>query len=243
MELTVLGCGDAFGNGGRLNTSFLLTEKTEHVLIDCGTTTLIRLKQEQIQLENISTIIISHYHGDHFGGLPFLFICMLFEQPRQNPLTITGPQGLVDKVYQLQEIMYPDTASKLDDLPITFVEYDSNSSLDLNGKSLEAYQMNHTPASHPHGFRLTWLDKVFAFSGDTSMTDRLFSLGDGADLFVCECNFMKGVNHGHLSYEEILVMYDGLNCKQLWLSHMNEEVYTSSDMRLNRLSDGKKIVF
>lgn len=243
MELTVLGCGDAFGNGGRFNTSFLLTDNQEHVLIDCGTTTLLRLKHEGIPLEEISTIIISHFHGDHFGGLPFLLISSLFEHPRKNPLTIIGPKGVKSKVLELQEIMYPGTSTKLKDISITFKEYFEGEKLVIEDKSLVAYQMEHSPESIPHGFRLSWNNGVFAFTGDTSMTKNLFKLSDGADLFICECNFMEGVNFGHLSYEEIIALKDKFNCKQLWISHMNDEVYSSGKVKLNRLKNGQKITY
>ena len=74
-----MGCGDAFGNGGRNNTSFLVSNEEERVLMDCGASTLIRLKHEEIDLESISTIIITHFHGDHYGGIPFFLISSMFE--------------------------------------------------------------------------------------------------------------------------------------------------------------------
>lgn len=243
MELTVLGSGDAFGNGGRFNTSFLISDEGEHVLVDCGTTTLLRLKQEKFSLHDVSTIILSHFHGDHFGGVPFLLICALFEDPREGPLTIVGPEGVRERVLALQEMMYPGTGEKLSALDLVFVEYEEEGEISVADKFIQAYKVEHSPESNPHGFRLKWKEKVFAFSGDTSMTKKLFNLADNADVFVCECNFMKGVNFGHLSYEEISEIKDQLSCKQLWLSHMNEEVYQSEEVAINKLKDGLKIQF
>ena len=241
MELTVLGCGDAFGNGERFNTSFLVVHDDEHVLLDCGTTTLLRLKEEGINLEEISTIVISHFHGDHFGGIPFFLICSLFEHPRSNPLTIVGPKDVKEKVFALQEIMYPGTAEKLDGLQLKFIEFEDGSPLHIEDKVIDAFQMEHSPESIPHGYKLTWHGKTIAFSGDTSMNENLIKLADHADLFICECNFMEGVNFGHLSYEEIKRLKDQLNCKQLWLSHMNDEVASSDSIDLNRFRTGMKI--
>lgn len=243
MELTVLGCGDAFGNGERFNTSFLLTEGDESVLLDCGTTTLLRLKEEKIDLEKISTIIVSHFHGDHFGGIPFILICSLFELPRTNPLTIVGPPGVKEKVYAIQDIMYPGTSAKLENLNLIFLEYQAGSPLNTAGKTIRGFKMEHSPESIPHGYSIEWNKKLVAFSGDTSMTKSLIQLSANADLFICECNFMRGVNFGHLSYEEILGIEDQLTCKQLWLSHMNDEVATSKTVKFNRLRTGLKIEF
>lgn len=241
MELTVLGCGDAFGNGERYHTSFLLSEGGEHILLDCGATTLIRLKEEKVNLKAISTVVISHFHGDHFSGLPFLLISALFEHPRKSPLTIVGPKGVEDKVMELQNIMYPGTAEKLTMLNLVFMEYEEGIPLLVGDKTIRAYQMEHSPESFPHGYKLTWSNRSVGFSGDTSMTKKLKDLAKGTDLFICECNFLTGVNFGHLSYEEIMQVKDQLDCKQLWLTHMNDEVASSSTIELNRMKTGMRI--
>ncbi len=241
MELTVLGCGDAFGNGGRNNTSFLVTEAGEHVLIDCGASTLIRLKYEKIDLEAISTIVISHFHGDHYGGIPFILISSLFEKPRKNPLTIVGPEGVKKRVYELQEAMYIGTADQLDELDLKFVEYKHEESLSLGDKSISVWKVEHSPPSLPHGIRLEWHGKKIAFSGDTSWTENLLPLSRGTDLFICECNFQKEVSFGHLSYEELLRKHQLFETKSLWLNHMANEVFDATDFKFNRLYDGQKI--
>ncbi len=243
MELTVLGCGDAFGNGGRNNTSFMLTDGDERVLLDCGASTLIRLKHEQIKLESISTIIISHFHGDHYGGIPFFLISSLFEHPRQSPLTIVGPKGVAQKVYDLQEAMYAGTADKVMELDISFLEYNQDTPLEIGDKIIKVWTVEHSPPSLPHGFRLEWKGKKVAFSGDTSWSDNLIPLSNDTDLFICECNFQEAVSFGHLSYKELLKKQSLFKTKALWLTHMADEVIDAKDFQLNRLSDGQKIIF
>ncbi len=242
MKLTVLGCGDAFGNGGRNHSAFLLTNNNEHVLVDCGASTLIRLKHESIHLEDVSTIIISHFHGDHYGGIPFFLISSLFETPRKVPLTIVGPKGLKEKIFILQEAMYSGTGEKLDQHDITYLEYGENP-MDFDGKRIVAKPVEHSPPSIPHGIRLEWENKVFAYSGDTSWTDSLIELCDKSDLFVCECNFLHEQAYGHLCYDELVERRSQLNCENIWLSHMGSEVLNLDDSVFNKLSDGMKIDF
>ncbi|MEQ9468084.1 MAG: MBL fold metallo-hydrolase [Ekhidna sp.] len=241
MELTVLGCGDAFGNGGRNHTSFLFSAGNERVLLDCGASTLIRLKHEKIDLEEISTIIISHFHGDHYGGIPFFLISSMFERPRVNPLSIVGPEGIEGKVYELQETMYQGTSEKISDFKISFHEYRQGAELELGDKIIKAWKVEHSPPSNPHGIRLEWKGKKVAFTGDTSWTDHLLELADETDLFICECNFLNRPSFGHLCYAEIREKLSLLNSKQVWLSHMADEVIASDEVELNRLSDGLKI--
>ncbi|MEP1032330.1 MBL fold metallo-hydrolase [Ekhidna sp.] len=243
MELTVLGCGDAFGNNGRNNTSFLISEDEEHVLLDCGASTLIRLKHEKIDLENISTIIISHFHGDHYGGIPFILISSLFENPRNNPLTIIGPKGVTKRIHELQEAMYAGTSAKLSELDLEFLEYEEGKNLTVNDKVIKVWSVEHSPPSLPHAIRLEWNEKKIAFSGDTSWSDSLIPLSEDTDLFICECNFQNEVSFGHLSYEELFEKHVLFNTKSLWLTHMADEVINATDFELNRLSDGQKISF
>lgn len=243
MKLTVLGCGDAFGSKGRFNTSFLIQHEGEGVLLDCGATTLVRLKQEEIDLDSISTIIISHFHGDHFGGLPFIMISKLFESTNSSPLTIIGPKGIKEKVIELQEVLYPGTSSQFDQLEVSFHEFEEGKMLAIDDKQIEVYEVIHSPPSLPHAIRLTWKDKIIAFSGDTSWTDQLIPLSKGSDVFVCECNFMEPIGPGHLSYQELLEKQSSFECKQMYLSHMNSEVIHSSAVNMKRLEDGLQIVF
>lgn len=244
MNLTVLGCGDAFGNGGRNNTSFLLSDgEGERVLIDCGASTLIRLKHERISLESISTIVISHFHGDHFGGIPFFLISSLFENPRQNPLTIVGPKNVKKRVQELQEAMYKGTFERLNEIDVRFHEYEEGKPLSIGDKLISAFQVEHSPSSIPHGIRLNWADKIVSFSGDTSWTDKLITLSDNADLFICECNFLKDSRFGHISYEELLNNMSRFTSKQLWITHMGNEVFQLEESKVNQLYDGMSILF
>lgn len=241
MELTVLGCGDAFGNGGRFNTSFLLSNGEEGVLMDCGASTLIRLKEFAIDLESISTIVLSHFHGDHFGGVPFFLISSLFERPRKKPLTIIGPEGVQQRVIELLDAMYPATSEKLSQLDLNFREFVVGGSLKHGELTIEAFAAEHSPPSSPHCYRIAWEGKQIAFSGDTSWTDNLIKVADGTDLFICECNFLEGVSFGHLSVEELNEQAASFNTKQLWLTHMADEVFDNEQIRFNKLKDGLKL--
>ena len=70
MRLTVIGSGDAFGSGGRHNTCFHLVAGERTVLIDCGASAPVALRARSIDPNSIDAVILSHLHGDHFGGIP-----------------------------------------------------------------------------------------------------------------------------------------------------------------------------
>ena len=93
MRLQFLGSGDAFGSGGRFNTCFHL-ERRQHgnVLIDCGASSMVAIRKWDVDPRGISTILVSHLHGDHFGGLPFFVLDGQFRR-RERPLLVVGPPG------------------------------------------------------------------------------------------------------------------------------------------------------
>ena len=108
---------------------------------------------------------------------------------------------------------------------------------------IEAFEVEHSPQSNPHGVRIEWKGKKIGFSGDTSWTEKLFNISNATDIFICECNFMDNVNFGHLSYQEVKSFSEKAQTKQLWISHMNEEVFQSEEVTLNKFEDGLKISF
>ncbi|MET0531670.1 MAG: MBL fold metallo-hydrolase [Microvirga sp.] len=107
MQLQVLGCGDAFGSGGRFHTCFHVSAGSASILIDCGASSLIAMRRFGVDPNTIQTVLISHLHGDHFGGLPFLLLDAQFVSRRTTPLTIAGPPSLSMRLQALRQTMFP----------------------------------------------------------------------------------------------------------------------------------------
>lgn len=243
MKLTVLGCGDAFGSNGRYNTSFLVNTGSHSILVDCGASTLIRLKQMNISPEEIDAIVITHFHGDHYGGIPFLVISNKFEYKREKKLAIYGPEGVKDKVYNLQDALYPGTSELLDEMNITVSAYTHEFLEILPDVSVRGLPVTHAAPSNPHGVQVKLGDKLFGFSGDTEWDDNIPELADQTDLFIIECNNLKTDSPGHIGYQTINEKKDLLNTQRLMLTHMGSEMISGYDIDVERLYDGMELEF
>jgi len=120
MKLHVLGCGDAFGSGGRNQSGYLVQAANRLFLLDCGPTTLLAMKRAGFDPRCLDVIILSHLHGDHFGGIPFFFIEYLYRKARETPLIIAGPEGTEERVRDLFKIMYGGGANSKEIPPVRF---------------------------------------------------------------------------------------------------------------------------
>ena len=241
MEITILGCGDAFGSGGRLQTSFFIQTEKHKYLLDCGATVVPALHQHQISGAEIDAVIITHFHGDHYGGLPFFLLEAAKRYKRRKPLVLLSPEGLQERLEKLLLLLYPGTEDVFDAFPISYKTF-SREELELLDLKVQAWEVTHSPESLPHCVRITAGEKVLAFSGDTTWHENLIPLSKGADLFICECNFWKGENTTHLSWEVLQKHLDSLDAKEIRITHAGEDVLEKQDqMQLKVLKDGERL--
>jgi ribonuclease BN (tRNA processing enzyme) len=242
VRLTFVGSGDAFAGGGRFQTCFHLgADGTDPLLIDCGATTLIALKRMGIDPASIGHVALTHLHGDHFGGLPWLVLDGQFAK-RAKTLTIAGPTGTTERVHQAFEALYPGAATAERRFETRFVEYEPRVPLDFGPARITAYPVRHTPATEPHGLRIEYAERLIAYSGDTEWTDTLPELARGADLFICECNFYDTKAPGHLDYETLMQHREELECDRIVLTHMSEAMLArTADLAFETASDGMTI--
>ncbi len=242
VTVEVLGCGDAFSSKGHFNSCYYVHSPEYKFLIDCGATSLLALKKAGISTLEVDMIAISHFHGDHFGGLPFVLLDASV-QGRTKPLTVISPPGGQEKVQQAIELFYPGSSDILEKLPIEFIAYEERKQVEAGPVKLGAYPVIHSEKTLPHGLRIYFEDKILGFSGDTSWTDELLNIAEQADLFICECNLYDQEVPGHLDYQTILAHHRKLTCKQLWLTHFGEEMWTkANELELDYCWDGRKSV-
>ncbi|MEQ8237631.1 MAG: MBL fold metallo-hydrolase [Cyclobacteriaceae bacterium] len=242
MKLTVIGCGDAFSSEGRRNTSFLLQSKSKNILMDFGATSLYGLKSLAIDPSDIDMVIISHFHGDHFGGIPFLIINRQYNEVAIKRLVIAGPKGVKSRIYDLQKNMYPGTEELINDDKLDFVEFDSDNHQEIDEMNLWTTEVIHSPPSNPHGYKLTIEGKTIAYSGDTEWTEKLNKLANETDLFICECNDLHNEVPGHLSYDLLQPHLEKFNSKRVVLTHMGTEMILAKP-EAELLNDGIIIEF
>ncbi len=223
MKLTVVGCGDAFGSGGRLNTCFHVQSRAGTFLIDCGASALIGLRRLGLDPGEIDTIFITHLHGDHFGGLPWVLIDAQHVTKRSRPLTIVGPTGTESRFTAAAETLFPRSTQIPRAFDLTFVEYDGDGrSQHVGGVMVTPFEVRHACGAPPYALRFEVAGKILTFSGDTGWVDSLYAAGADADLFICECYQYDVQTKYHLDFKTISRNLYRIGAKRTLLTHMSE---------------------
>ncbi len=229
MRLTIIGSGDAFGSGGRTNTCFWLETAKGTLVVDFGASALPALKALKRDPNTIDAIVLSHLHGDHFGGLPFLLLDYQYLARREQPLTVAGPPGTRARLDAALEVFFPKSTGTTWRFAWEVQEIAVGIASDVLGHSLLTAQVVHQSGAPSTALRLSDGDKTFAYSGDTEWTDALLAIASGADLFVCECYGHAGKLTGHLTWETLQPKLPAFGAKRVMLTHMNPSMLARLD--------------
>lgn len=224
MQLQFVGCGDALGSGGRLNTCFHVTGSRVSFLIDCGASSLPGLKRLGIIRDNIDLILITHFHGDHFGGLPFLLLDAQFTR-RSRPLVIAGPAGIEGKLAQLMETLFEHSSKTKPRFDLSVVELTPGQSRRFGEINVTPYPVIHGESGGPfHAYRIEAEGRVIAYSADTEWTETLIPAAENADLFIAEAYYYDKTVKNHLSLKTLEAHLPAINAKRLVLTHMSDDM-------------------
>jgi ribonuclease BN (tRNA processing enzyme) len=224
VEVRFLGSGDAFCASGRHQASYLVKTGETTFLLDCGVTTLASLKSQQINAAAIDTIFLSHLHGDHFAGLPFLFLEYLFETPRPRALRICGPPGTEARVAQLFATMYRELAAKPLTFKLEFTELLPRKPIELGSLRIKPFRVPHQETEISLGLGIGTGRHQILYSGDTGWTEDLIEHAQGTDLFICECCYFETRLPFHLDYPRIWENHRRFGTSRLVLTHLGREV-------------------
>jgi ribonuclease BN (tRNA processing enzyme) len=234
-----LGTGDAFSPGGRRQAAYVIESPESSLLLDCGATILISLRGHGITAEPIDVIFLSHYHGDHIAGLPFLFLHYLYIEPRSRPLKIVGPPGVEDKVMAIFRAMYAETATEPLPFKLEFIEAQPRKQFRIKDVGIIPFPVPHQSNSPSFGCEIDAGGRKIVYSGDTGWTENLVAHTQNADLFICECSFFDTRAENHMDYLQITEQLSRFGAKRIVLSHIGQEVLDRrKDVELEIAHDG-----
>jgi ribonuclease BN (tRNA processing enzyme) len=180
------------------------------------------LKRSGFDTGRIDFVLLSHLHGDHFGGIPFLLLEYVYENPRTRPIEIVGPPGTAQRCRTLYEALYQRIAHDRPPYDVAYREI-APAPVTIQGVRIAPFVVPHADELTCFGYRLDVGGRTILFSGDTGWTEELVTQSRGVDLFLCECTTYETQLHLHLSYPEIARRAAEFGCRRLVLTHLGSE--------------------
>ncbi|GEO98852.1 MBL fold metallo-hydrolase [Methylobacterium haplocladii] len=224
MRLQVLGCGDAFGSGGRFHTCFHVEVARTGFLVDCGASSLIAIRRYGVDPNGIDTVFLTHLHGDHFGGLPWLILDGQLVSQRRSPLTIVGPPGTRARLTATMEALFPGSSTVERRFAVDVREIEAETPMEVGGVTVTAFVVRHPSGAPSHALRLECDGKVLAYTGDTEWVDALVPAGREADLMIAEGYTIDRPVPFHLDWATLKARLPEIAPKRLMLTHMSAEM-------------------
>jgi ribonuclease BN (tRNA processing enzyme) len=224
VRLRFLGSGDAFGSGGRMHTCFHVTSTKGQFLIDCGSSALIAMRRFEVDPNAIDAIFVTHLHGDHFGGIPFLILDGQLVSKRTRPLLIAGPSGMKQAITDAMETMFPGSSRVQQRFAVDVVELIPQRPQTFDAAVVVAYEVEHPAGEIRLALRVTCDGKVIAYSGDTGWTPSLVPAARGSDLFIVEAYFFDKKVRDHLDFETLRAHLGELSPRRWIVTHMSADM-------------------
>jgi ribonuclease BN (tRNA processing enzyme) len=224
IRATFVGTSDAFGAGGRRQAAIFVETPSGGLLLDCGPTTGTGLAALGLARDAVDAIAVTHFHADHFAGIPQLLIGAQYEDGRKKPIEIAGPPGVEARVRSAAAAIGLALESHSFGYQIRFAELAPGRTLDLGLARVDAFQTYHQPESVPHGLVVSVGGRRLAYSGDTGWFERLPEFVRGADLCVCECTFLEASFEYHLDYRTLVERAGRFACERLVLTHLGSQM-------------------
>ncbi|MBN2141392.1 MAG: ribonuclease Z [Desulfovibrionaceae bacterium] len=219
MECVFVGVGEAFDEYLG-NTSILVRAGRATALLDCGFTAAHAFWKLSDDPLGLDVVWISHFHGDHYFGLPALLVRSI-EENRTKDLVVLGMAGIRAKVLALMDLAYPGTLAKAG-FNIGFIELSPSEHIEIKGIRFSCAEIGH---SRPClAVRLDFQGRSLFYSGDGRPTDQSLDLARGCGLVVHEAFGLEPDTPGHGTVDGCLEFARRAEAKALALVHVQRQV-------------------
>ena len=199
------------------------------------------MKRQGVDPNDIDAVVLTHFHGDHCGGVPYLILDGQF-RGRQRPLVIAGPPGVQARMSEIFEAALPTSSASPQRFAITYRELGAAPSA-IGPLLVEAHPVAHLEATVPHGLRIRTAERLIAYTGDTAWCDALPRLASGADVLIAEAYSFDKTIPLHLSHAALVANRASLGARRIVLTHPGPQTLARrAELAWELADDGTEIV-
>jgi ribonuclease BN (tRNA processing enzyme) len=241
LQLTFIGSGNAFSPGGLCCNGFLVNGR---FLFDAPPQALSSLNTVGVDANALEAVILSHHHGDHFLGLPFLLLHWRWKG-RTAPVRIIGPRKTQQLAMDIAETVFPGVLSGIG-YDLQFEDLEGGNTARVDGLELEAHEMIHDSGLELClGYKARIGGRTFSYTGDTILCDSVLELAKGVEVMVSECASRADKVPVHMNLVDDMPVVRGAMAKdaQLILTHITPEVSANGFKNTRVAEDFKTYTF
>lgn len=199
MKIKMIGTGAI---GAKQNSASTLIDET--ILVDCGNGTVKAMLKNDIDINKIQAVLITHFHMDHFLDLPIFLLTRTFKY-KEGTLTVYGPKGIEANCKELYD-KYMNDGDSFETIKkntgINFIEVENESLHNLEEYTIESYEVTHGNISDCYGYTLEKNNCKIGFTGDASLCENVLKIIDESYLTIIDMCYLKG-NIYHLGCDNI----------------------------------------
>lgn len=229
VKVHFVGSGDAFGSGGRFQTCILVDAPGRRFAIDFGTSSLIAMNQLGIEHNSIDAVLLTHLHGDHCGGIPFMLMDAMLAAKRNRPLTIAGPKDTEFRMHQICEALFPGMHVMTPRFPLEYIELEVGKANNVMDLVVTPQRARHTAQTNPTALRIEVDGKVVSYTGDGEFSEEMAQIGKDADLLILESYMYDKPVRSHLNYYTVEEKKEEFGAKRIMLTHMHAQMLARKD--------------
>lgn len=227
VDLVTVGTGTVAPSAERTAACHWVSRGDLRIVLDCGPGSLHRLARAGLPWRDVTHVILSHFHPDHYAEVPMLVYALKYTSvpPRRAPLTVLGPAGVDGLLRALAQGFGPWLLDP--GFPLAIREVPERQPVPLDGAVvLETCRVPHTPESVALG--LTAPEGRLVYTGDTGPSPELAAWAAGCDLLLAECSLPESLALDlHLTPERAGDLARTAGAKRLVLTHFYPPVETT----------------
>lgn len=248
LKIVILGSGNAFAHANQFQSAhYIEFEEKSKILLDCGPAILQAMQSAEVNLDDLQYVLISHLHGDHMAGIPFLLLHLKFLTQRKEPLQIIGPPGLKEQLTFLLKGNYPNILTNDEKLFDVFELSQQEEIKILDSIIIKPFEAHHIP--NAFGYTIQKDNLKIIYSGDNELQeDQLIEFKDGTVL-IHELTTMNSTTGGHTSWDVMKKYIDEIQSLvgKVIVVHTSEDVRNESEntfeSKIIRAQDGSEFLF
>lgn len=212
MKLKILGSGNIFSKDN--SAGCLIDNK---ILVDVPNGTCKTLKRIEIEPSNISNVLITHFHGDHYFDIPFVLLNKISNS--NEPINIYCDVSGESKIYNLTKLAFPNKVDKINQ----YFKYNTSINFSIGNYIVEKVKLEHEEGIEANGYIFKEKDIKIGFTGDTGICQGVKLMAEECSHLICDCNALKG-KKSHIGVDEIIELAKKYENCTLYTTHMGNDV-------------------